>query len=141
MKKFGKGLLAMLLLTGLAVMFGCALVQDAVIPCHINQEAIDYAGIKPTSYVPWTTLHDAQRIRDYVNYNHIQYQNAMERLKKDDRLSHAFVLDGLNYNIDDSLVLKKKVFSPTGAIGLAFPALAAGTFGAMYINTGKKKKA
>lgn len=140
MKKFGKGLLAMLLLTGLVAMFGCALVQDAVIPCNIEQDAIKYSGQEPTSWVPWTTLYDGNRILEWIEFNHLQYQLACDRMKEDDKLMHGKIAGRLSISIDQSTSFKSKVFSSTGVIGLAFPTLMAGTFGALFINTGKKKK-
>lgn len=140
MKKFSKSFLGLVLVAGLLAIFTGACVQDIITPCHINESAIEYAGIEATSYAPWTTVWDAKRVRDYMNFNHVQYQNAMNRLKDDDNIRHAFELDNLNVTLADSQAWQKKVFSPTGVIGLAFPALAAGTFGALFINTGKKKK-
>ena len=140
MKKFGKGLVAMLLLTGLVAMFGCALVQDALVPCNIEQEAIVYSGQKPTSWVPWTTLYDGNRILEWIEFNHLQYQLACDRMKEDDKLMHGKIVGRLSVSINQSTQFKSKVFSSTGVIGMAFPALAAGTFGALFINTGKKKK-
>jgi len=139
-KTLGKGLVAALLLTGLVAMFGCSMVQDAFVPCNIEQEAIVYSGQKPTSWVPWTTLYDGNRILEWIDFNHLQYQLACNRMKEDDKLVHGKIVGRLTVSIDQSTSFKSKVFSPTGAIGMAFPALFAGTFGALFINTPKKKK-
>ena len=141
MKKFGKSLIGLVLVVGLLAMFGCSLVQDTITPCHVGEEAIEYAGIKGTSYVPWTTVFDAKRVRDYMNFNHVQYQTAYDRAKQDDTLRYTFISDGLNVHIADATALQQKIFSPTGAIGLAFPALFAGTLGALFIKRpGDEKK-
>lgn len=141
MRKFGKTLVAMLLLTGLVAMFGCALVQDAIVPCNIEQDAITYSGQKATSWVPWTTLYDGERILEWVEFNHVQYQLACDRMKEDDKLMHCKIVGRLTVSVDQAEAFKGKVFSPDGAIAMAFPMLFGGAFGALFINTGKKKKA
>lgn len=141
MKKFGKGLVAMLLLTGLVAMFGCALVQDAVVPLNIEQEAIEYSGQEPTSWVPWTTLYDGNRILEWIEFNHLQYQLACDRMKEDDKLIHGKIVGRLNVSIDQADSFKSKVFSPDGAIAMAFPMLFGGAFGALFIKRpGDKSK-
>ena len=140
MKKFGKSLIGLVLVVGLLAIFTGACVQDIITPCHISEDVIKYSGIEPTSYAPWTTVWDAKRVRDYMNFNHVQYQNACERLKQDDSLSHAFLLGSLNVTIADATAFQKQVFSPTSAIGLAFPALFAGTFCSLFVSKPSDKK-
>lgn len=141
MKKFGKGLLGLVLVVGLLAMFGCSLVQDTITPCHVGEEAIEYAGIKGTSYVPWTTVFDAKRVRGYMNFNHVQYQTTYDRAKQDDTLRYTFISDGLNVHIADATAFQQKVFSPTSPVGLLLPTLLGGTLGSLFIKRpGDKSK-
>ena len=140
MKRFGKGIMAFVLLTGLVAMFGCSLVQDAIMPNVIEREAIVYSGQKATSWVPWTTVLDGERILEWVEFNHIQYQTACDRMKEDDKLLHGKIVDRQTRHNQQAVEFKNKIFSPNGVVGMAFPALFAGTFGAMFINTPKKKR-
>ena len=115
--KFLKAFLIVLFATLLLAVVGGGCFQDLLTPCHIDEATIEYSGQEATSYVPWTTVWDAQRIRAYVNYMHVQTQNAYERLKKDDSLTHAFLLDGVDANIADAMELQALVFSPTSPLG------------------------
>jgi len=113
LKVFSVALLAALLLG----FIGCAGFQDVLMPCHIGEAAVEYSGQEATSYMPWTSIWDAKRIRAYMNFNHIQYQNTYERLKRDDALTHAFLLSSADANIADAMQFQATVFSPTGPIG------------------------
>lgn len=139
MKKFGKSLIGLALVVGLLAIFGCSMVKDVVTPCHIDKQAINYSGVEPTSYVPYTSVYDAKRVLAHIDFNHTEFQLMYARMAQDDKLQHNFLVPRLEANVTEAIVFQNKVFSPTGAIGLAFPALVAGTFGALFINTGKKK--
>ena len=115
--KFLKAFLIVLFATLLLAVVGGGCFQDLLTPIHIDEAAIKYSGQEATSYMPWTTVWDAKRIRAYVNYIHVQTQNAYERLKKDDSLTHAFLLDGVDANIADAMELQAMVFSPTSPLG------------------------
>lgn len=139
--RFFKTLLVALVVTLLLGFMGCVGFQDIITPCHIDEATIEYSGQQPTSYVPWTTVWDAKRIRGYLNFNHIQYQNACERLKQNDKLTHAFLLDGVDANIADSVQFQATVFSPTGPIGALFLAGGGLGIGALVIKRpGDKSK-
>lgn len=115
--KFLKMFLVILFASLLLAVIGGGCFQDLLMPIHIDEAAIEYSGQEATSYMPWTTVWDAKRIRGYVNYMHVQTQNAYERLKKDDSLTHAFLLDGVDANIADAEELQAQVFSPTSPLG------------------------
>jgi len=139
--KFFKTLLVALVVTLLLGFMGCVGFQDAITPCQINEDAIEYSGQEATSYAPWTTVWDAKRIRSYLNFNHIQYQNACNRLKQDDSLTHAFLLDGVDTSIADSAQFQETVFNPSGPVGLLVSGLGFGTLGALLIKRpGDKSK-
>jgi len=115
--KFLKAFLVVLFVSLLLAFVGCSGFQDILTPCHISKDVLEYSGQEATSYMFFTSVWDAKRIRAYVNFNHIQYQNACERLKQDDSLTHAFLLDSVDTNIADSVQLQKTIFNPTGPIG------------------------
>ena len=140
MKKFSKALVTLICIIGLVVMFGCAGLQDLVIPCHIDENAIVYSNQEATSYLPWTTVFDAERIRAYMNYKHLDYQKSLKDLLGDDNLQYDFYTGQLNSAIADARQFQQKLFNPNGSIGMAITALFGGTIGAMFINTPKKKK-
>jgi len=139
-RRGGKGLIGLMLVIGLLAMFGCSMVQDAITPCHIDEAAVKYANVEATSYVPYTSVYDAKRVLAHIDFNHAVLQLGYARLSQDDKLKRNFLVPRLEADVTDAVNFQKKVFRPTGAIGLAFPALFAGTFGAMFINTPKKKK-
>lgn len=115
--KFMKAFLVVLFATLILAFVGCTGFQDILTPCHISEDVIEYSGQEATSYMPWTSVWDAKRIRAYLNFNHIQFQNACERLKQDDSLTHAFLLDSVDTNIADSVQFQATVFNPTGPLG------------------------
>lgn len=115
--KFLKAFLVVLFATLILTFVGCTGFQDILTPCHISEDVIEYSNQEATSYMPFTSVWDAKRIRAYLNFNHIQYQNACERLKQDDSLTYAFLLDSVDANIADSVQFQATVFSPTGPLG------------------------
>ncbi|KKM08284.1 hypothetical protein LCGC14_1725370 [marine sediment metagenome] len=118
---------------GLAIMFGCAAFQDAIVPCYISPDALDYADANATTFLPWTTLFDARRIDRFMDFRHLWIQ-------AEDNLQYNF-LKGLNaFHIRGSEELKTILFSPTGPIGLAFPALAGGALGTYLFSKPKDKR-
>ena len=139
MKKLGKSVVVLVCVVGLVVMFGCAAFQDLATPCHIDEQAIKYADVEPTSYLPWTTLWDAQRLRKDIIFKHDQLQVVYQRLQEDDAMLVGYVLDTLDVSIVSAGEFKENVFNPSGPIGLLIPTLFGGTIGAMFFNTPKKK--
>ena len=141
MKKFGKALLMLVCVAGLAIIFGCASMQSLSIPTHVDQSVIDYADVEPTSYLPWTTLYDARRIRRGMIYKHDCLQRVYIRLQEDDNAKVTHLLSGLDTNIGEAETMREKLFNPNGSVGMALTALFGGTIGAFFINTPKKKVA
>jgi hypothetical protein len=138
MKKLSKALVTLVCVIGLVIMFGCAGLQDLVIPCHIDEGVIEYSQQPATSYLPWTTVFDAERIRAYTDYTHLDYQKSLKDLLEDDNLQYSFYTDRLISSIADARQLQQKLFDPNGSIGMAITALFGGTIGALFINTPKK---
>lgn len=141
MKKLGKALVTLVCVVGLVIMFGCASFQDLATPCHINEDAIEYSGQPATSYLPWTTVFDAERIKAYIDYEHMDLQRYFKVTAEEDNLHYNFLTDRVTSSIADAREFQQKVFNPNGSIGIAITALFGGTIGAMFINTPKKEKA
>lgn len=140
MKKFGKALVTLICVIGLVITFGCAGLQDVVVPCHIDENAITYSEQPATSYLPWTTVFDAERIKAYMDYKHLDFQKGLKDLLEDDNLAYDFYTGQINSSIADARQLQQKLFNPNGSVGMAITALFGGTIGALFINTPKKEK-
>lgn len=140
MKKFGKALVTLICIVGLVITFGCAGLQDVITPCHVDENAIVYSEQPATSYLPWTTVFDAERIRAYMDYKHLDFQAGLKDLLEDDNRAYDFYTGQVNASIADARQLQQKLFNPNGSVGMAITALFGGTIGAMFINTPKKEK-
>ena len=139
MKKFTKALVTLVCVVGLVIVFGCAGLQDLVIPCHINEDVIEYSGEEPTSYLPWTTVFDAERIKAYTDFEHNDLQRYYQVLINQDDMKYNFLIGRVDLSIADARQLQQKLFNPNGSVGMAITALFGGTLGALFINTPKKK--
>lgn len=58
------------------VLTGCTAMLDGITPCYIPPSMIKYADVKPTIFLPFTTIWDMQRVR-----RHIEKQWTKERLQ------------------------------------------------------------
>lgn len=119
--------------TLLALMFGCAVLQDAVTPCEIGQEAGDYTGQSLKKYMPYTTVLDAERIDAWMDYTYEQKQAMLRRAMEDDDAWYAFLIGRSTVHRQGALQFQHTMFSPEGAVGLLFPAIFGTTLGALLI--------
>lgn len=126
-------LLASVSIIGLAVMFGCSTVMDAITPCEIEQNVSDYTNQPLKKYLPFTTLLDSKRITAWLDYKHQQNQVLYGRQIEDDNYLYGFIKDRQTYHQQGAFAFQEAVFTPKGAIGLLFPALFSGTLGAMFV--------
>lgn len=107
--------LAVLILT---IVMGCSLVMDAITPCYVPAELGTFVGEDMTSFVPYTTVFDAERMLRKMYY----------------------LAEGVNMGITGAREFQAKVFNPAGPLGLLMvggPALALGALG---ISKPKDKK-
>ena len=123
MNKKQKTLVGFLVLF-LVVFFGASCVQDAVVPCEIDEQALEYTGENATQYVPWTTIHDARRVQRAMDYVHLTKQETAKRLSEDDVMYFDYINNAMTINFDNAQQVKGAVFDPTGPLALMFPALA-----------------
>ncbi len=115
------------------VMFGCSAMMDAVTPCYIEPEAAEYADANSTGFLPFTTLFDAYRIDNKMDYIHERKQLDYARLAEDDTLKYGHLKNTHTVNIQGGLDFQQTAFTPEGPIGLLLPTLAGGTLGALLI--------
>lgn len=129
-----KKLFIWLCILGLTVMIGCSAVQKAVIPCYIPPAALDYADVnEPATFLPFTTLFDAERVDMKVDFVHSYNQVT-------DKMQYEYV-KGLNtFHMSASKRLQTALFSPEGPVGLLLPTLMGGTLGALLISKPNDKK-
>ncbi len=131
------GVVAVILITFL----GCSAMQDGMTPCFIEPDAIEYTGEKPTSFMPFTSLWDAERIEARLDYRHQLNQIAYVRLMEDDNLRVSFLKDKSTIHMAGAREFQKTVFSPAGPVGLLVSGLGFGTLGAILIKRpGDKSK-
>jgi hypothetical protein len=111
----------------LVALLGCQALLNVVTPCHISQMTIDYAEAEPTSYMPWTTLFDSERIQGLARW---KFQK--------EQLKYGFIKELLVINQFAAKELQTKVIQPaiTGIVGSG--ALAFGWLG-MSKPSDKKK--
>lgn len=103
------------------VFIGAGCVQDVVTPCYISEEAAEWAGVPTKIFLPYTSLWDAKRVT-----NAIDYKITLEKIK-----------GGYYKNISNISILaaedfKDTIFSPDGFLSLLLiggPTLALGAYG------------
>ena len=118
---------------GLAVFFGCASVQDLIIPAYIPPASLEYSGSEPTTLLPFTTLFDLKRVDMKMDFVYLSKQTS-------EKIRYEF-LKGVNYiHISASEQLQNAIFSPSGPIALMFPALLGGTVGGLLFSKPEDKK-
>jgi len=122
--------LTVLMVMGLALLFGCSAVQDIITPTYVNEEAATWADVPTKMMMPYTTLFDAKRVASAIDY----------------KLTIESITGGYYKSITNLSILageevKATMFSPEGPVGLLLPTLFGGTLGAMLIKRpGDKSK-
>lgn len=134
------------LLVGCLVLFvvamlGCSALQNAVIPMYIDPEIGVYTGEEMTSWMPWTTIWDADRLSAKMKFLHEANLIELERAAEDDIRHYGFLNDALILDRADATVIKSAIFSPEGPIGMALPLLLGGSLGGLlFSKPGDKKR-
>lgn len=141
MTKKLKALIVVFCTIGLVALFGCSAVMDLATPCHIEPDLIKYVDEKPTSYLPFTTLWDAERLGSKFDYLHQVKQIDYQRLAEDDNIFVDYITSVQGRHIVSAKQFQKTVYTPNGPVGLALTTLFGGTLGAVLIpRPGDKKK-
>ena len=133
------------LLVGVLVLFVVALVstsciQDAVIPMYINPDVGEYAGENMTSWLPWTTIWDGDRLAAKMKFLHEANLIELERAAEDDTKYYGFLNDALVLDRADAVTIKNAVFSPEGPLGMLLLGLPTFGLGAMLMSKPSDKK-
>lgn len=123
----------------LVTILGCAAFQDAIVPCYIDPVAIEYANANVPEFLPWTTLWDARKVDEKLDFMHELNQIACARLMEDDNMNWAFLKNTHAVHIQNAEQLKGTVFSPEGPLGLLLPALSGLGIGAFLIPDPKQR--
>lgn len=122
--------LSVLMVMGLAAMFGCSALQDVITPTFVDQEAAEWANTTPKSFMPYTTLWDAKRVGAAIDF-----KLTIERIRG------GYYKGMTNLSILAGEELKTTLFSPQGPVGLLLPTLFGGTLGALLVKRpGDKSK-
>ncbi len=125
----------------LIILLGCAAVMDLATPCFIEPDAAVYADENITSFLPFTTLWDAEKVDKKMDYAHQIKQLDYARLMEDDVLKYGFLKNAGTVNMQSAAEFQKVMFTPEGPIGLLIPMLSGGTLGALLIKRPGDKKA
>ena len=113
--------ISVLLLAGI---LGCAAFQDGLVPCYIDPGALEYVDVNDIRvFTPWTSLWDAERLAELIDYKHKLNQVIIARMLEDDSIAYAYIKDIHAQHIASGRELKTNLFSPEGAFGLLLPAL------------------
>lgn len=124
----------------LALMIGCAAMMNAVTPAFIEPEMIADVNEPATSFVPFTSLWDAERMLGKFDYKYQMKQLNLTRQIENNNIRHAFLRDFQLTHIEEARQFQETVFSPTGPIGILFPASVGLLIGWRGIEKPKSKK-
>ena len=133
------------LLVGVLILFVVTLVstsciQDAVTPCYIDPDIGEYTGDNMTSWLPWTSIWDADRLAAKMKFLHDANLTELERAAEDDTKYYGFLNDALILDRADAVIIKNTVFSPEGPLGMLLSGLPMFGLGAMLLSKPSDKK-
>ncbi len=102
------------------VFIGAGCVQDVITPAYVDIEAAEWAGVPTKLFLPYSTLWDAKRLA-----NAIDYKLTIERIKG------GYYKNITNLSVLAGEELKNTVFAPDGLLSLLLiggPTFAMGSF-------------
>lgn len=102
------------------VFIGAGCIQDIITPAYVNVDAAEWADVPTNLFLPWSTLWDAKRLS-----NAIDYKLTIERIKG------GYYKDITNLSILAGEDFKNTIFAPDGLLSLLLiggPTFAAGSF-------------
>jgi len=94
----------------LVAMFGCAALMNLATPCYIDEDVIGYAEEEPKSFLPFTTLWDAQRVDNKFDYMHLITQIHLQRQLEDDDIYYDFLKEKQRKYMASAKEFQKAVF-------------------------------
>ena len=117
-------------------MLGCASIQKLAVPCYIPPASIEYADTNATSFLPWTTYWDAERINYKLDYIYLYNRTTAD-------LKYNFLKKQTVLHMKVAENLQQTLFSPEGPLGLLLPTIFGTGIGALLIkrpgDTSKKQ--
>ena len=119
-------LFTLVLAAALVTVLGCAAWMEGVTPAHIDAAAIEYADTEPTSYLPYTSLWDARRIKRALDFMHLSEQTRIARDLEDDKMRYRYLDNAMQENIASAEELRNTLFSSTGPVSMLSAALGLG---------------
>ncbi len=139
MSKKQKVLVGVLVLF-LAALISCASVQDAVAPMYIDPEVGEYTGESMTSWMPWTSIWDGDRLAAKMKFLHEANLTELTRAAEDDTKYYGFLNDALILDRQDAVALRSAVFSPDGPLSMLLIGLPTFGLGALLVSKPEDKK-
>lgn len=133
MKNWLRKLLIFLSALFLVIILGCSTIQDAITPCYINPILLADANDTGKTFMPFTTVFDAERIIKKFDFLYSIEKATLE-------LRYGYLRGAQLASIAASRQLQQKVFSLEGPLGLMFPTLLGGTLGTLLLSKPKDKK-
>ena len=122
---------AICLILFVALMVGCAF-QDYLVPCYIDERVGEYTDANMTSLLPITTIADAKRLIEELNFVAIEKREVwLQRIEKDHR-THTFLANSTAFNLINAQEFQETLFAPTGVFGALTGLMGLGA-GAMFI--------
>lgn len=112
---------------------GCSSVQNAVTPCYINPDVGEYTGEGMTSWMPWTTIWDADRLAAKMEFLHDANLTELARAAEDDIKYYGFLNEALILDRANAVTIKEAVFDPSGSVGMLLAGLPMFGLGALLI--------
>lgn len=127
------------MLVGVLILFVVALVstsciQDAVTPMYIDPEVGEYAGEDMTSWLPWTTIWDGDRLAAKMKFLHESNLIELERAAENDVRYYGHLNGALILSRTDATTIRDAVFSPDGPLGALLLGLPTFGLGALLMS-------
>lgn len=117
----------------LVALIGCTSFQSAFAPMYIDPDVGEYTGEEMTSWFPWTSIWDGDRLMKKMIFLHTATLLELERAAEDEISHVSFLTDSLVLSRKDAVEFRDSVFNPEGAMGLLLPTLLGGTIGGLLI--------
>lgn len=122
------------------ILLGCSAIMDAVTPAYINPQVAKYADEPLTIFTPYTSLWDAKRINNKLDYMHLVKQASIKKMAEDDDRAYAFYNDSIDISIAGGEEFKGNVFSPTGPLGVLLAGIPGFTLGWLGLSKPSDKR-
>lgn len=136
-----KTLIAIVCFAPILILVGCAGFQNAIMYQRIAPEMKEYTNDSGLSLMPWTTIADGIRLEHKMEYKHLEFQKACERMAVDDVSYVDYLRKEHTFHREQAIQVRDFAFDPSGPLGFLAVAGLAGTGGALLIKRpGDKSK-